>query len=287
MAFSKISGWELPAVLDELLRNYNIHISIAELGPKVRGFVYECAQGQRHIIVADWLTLGEKRAFVWHELLQVLYDFPERSYFVNLDRGQNSADHISIVKEEVPMAKDLISELPGKLGKAFRDNVDTSTEQVVVSLCPAKGLLTLGAAIVVTDKRVLLIKAGAVTGKGLFAGSAKSFYFPDISSVDLRVGLTGGHLQISAAGTAEHRDTKFMAMIEAENSITFTVQYKDAMKQVASIIRERMTKAKAQSEVAASSYSLAGELAQLAQLLASGALTQDQFEAAKQRLLGL
>lgn len=180
------------------------------------------------------------------------------------------------------MATDLISELPGKLGKAFRDNVDTSTEQVVVSLCPS-----LGQGIVVTEKRVLIIKAGNVTGKGFFAGSAKSFYFPNISSIDLRVGLTGGHLQISAAGTTEHRDAKHMDMVQAENSITFWGQYKDVMKQVASIIRERMAGAKSQSGPIASPSSLAAELAQLAKLLESGALTQGQFEAAKKRLLGL
>lgn len=181
---------------------------------------------------------------------------------------------------------ELVKPLPGKLGRALRDNVRDPSEKILVSLNPA-----MGEGIVVTDRRVLIIKAGAYTGKGLFAASSKSFYFPDISSVDLRIGPLGGHLQISTAGTREDREIAYASMSMAENAVTFNANGKDIMRQVADLIRSKVAEAKAPRFAIPAAQeqkqSIADELAKLAELHKSGILTDAEYEAAKKKLLGV
>lgn len=184
------------------------------------------------------------------------------------------------------MGKDkasLISDLPGKLGKAFSDNIG-SQEEVLVKLSPSSG-----EAIVVTSRRVLIIKAGNVTGAGFFGARAKSFSFQDIASVDLRVGVMGGHIQIAAAGTVEHAEGGIMNMVAAENAITFASGYKDTMRTVADLIRQKVEEAKrpAPAVAATSTVDLTAELERLGGLHAKGFITDVEFTAAKKKLLGL
>lgn len=189
---------------------------------------------------------------------------------------ENVKKHIiKRVKEEVQM--ELVTKLKGKLGKAFADTI-TDEERVDVCIQPS----AQGEAIAVTDKRVIIIKAGKISGAGYFGANAKSFYYNQITSVDLRIGMTGGHLQLSAAGTTEVKDKGFMSMIEAENAITFTGKHKEHMKVITEMIRSRLGKTETSS---ASNTSTADELKKLADLKEQGILSDEEFEAAKKRLL--
>lgn len=131
----------------------------------------------------------------------------------------------------------------------------------------------------VTDKRVMIIKAGTIAGAGLFGARAKSFYYDQITSVDLRIGIAGGHLQVTAAGSSEIKDKGFTAMIEAENAITFVAKHKEHMKAIADMIRSRIGKSSTDS------MSVAEELKKLAELKAQGILNEEEFDAAKKKLL--
>jgi hypothetical protein len=85
VASSKVPNGDLLAALDELLRSYNIYTTIADLGPAVYGFVYECSQGHRHIVLADWLEPAARRRIFWHEMRHIIRDFPRFPYMVGLD----------------------------------------------------------------------------------------------------------------------------------------------------------------------------------------------------------
>lgn len=177
----------------------------------------------------------------------------------------------------------LISELKGKLQKAFENDISEG-EEIIVKLHPS----AQGEAIVVTERRVIIIKAGLIAGAGAFGARSKSFYFNQITSVDLRIGITGGHLQLTVAGSVESKDSSFSKMIEAENAITFTGQYKEIMKKVAEIIREKIhTVHTTTVQVATTSDKAAfiQELKELAELKQQGILTEEEFQSAKAKLL--
>ncbi len=167
--------------------------------------------------------------------------------------------------------------LKGKLGKAYEDNV-LDDERIDVRLQPS----AQGEAIVVTDKRVMIIKAGTITGAGLFGASVKSFSYNQITSVDLRIGILGGHMQLTVAGSIERQDRGFSDMFRAENAITFTANYKERMKAVAEIIRSKINQPTADLS---DKGDLVRQLRELAELRSQGILNDEEFEAAKKKLL--
>jgi hypothetical protein len=175
----------------------------------------------------------------------------------------------------------LVSPLPGKLQRGLGDNL-YSSESIEVCLNP-----DTGQAIVVTDRRVLIIKAGGYwTRAGWFAARTKSFPFAEISSVDLRVGPLGGHLKISVAGTPQAPDVNIVAydMMKTENAVTFNFGYKETMKIVAGIIRSKVEAAHGSASVG-STRDLAAQLTDLTRLRGAGVLTEAEFAQAKARLL--
>lgn len=173
----------------------------------------------------------------------------------------------------------LVRPLPGKIRRCLEDNLNPN-EKVEVSLNPA-----MGEGIVVTESRVIFIKAGLTTGSGVLGARAKSFPFTQISSVDLRVSFAGGHLQVSAPGTSEVKDRSLMDMPKAENAVTFTVNYKGIMKEVAEIIRAKASAAQSLKGLASSPRDLASQLAEIARLKEQGILTDEEFAQAKSKLL--
>lgn len=171
------------------------------------------------------------------------------------------------------------SGLKGKLQKALDDNIRPG-EEIVISLNP-----NVGEGLVVTDSRVMILKAGTTVGAGVFGARCKSFRFGDISSVDLRIGVFGGHLQITVAGSAEVKDLGFMDMPKAENAVTFGQTYKSEMKEIAAHINEQVEATRSRAATPSAPVSIADELRKLADLKMAGALSEEEFSAAKRRLI--
>lgn len=71
---------------DEMLKAHNIYTSIAALGPKVWGFVYQCTKGHYHIVAADWLGQQERVLLFMHEAWHILNDFPKTDYVIGLNQ---------------------------------------------------------------------------------------------------------------------------------------------------------------------------------------------------------
>ena len=181
----------------------------------------------------------------------------------------------------IPIPVGLVETLTGKLEKAFSDNIATS-EKVDVKLQPQ-----VGQCIVVTDKKVMIIKAGLVGGAGFFGANCKSFYFNQITSVDLRLSLMGGHIQFTVAGSVDIKGKGLLDMPNSENAVVFTMDYKERMKYVANLIRERVHSSRNKSHINqnTSGTSLADQINELAKLKQQGILSEEEFQIAKRKLL--
>ena len=177
------------------------------------------------------------------------------------------------------MSDVMVEELKGKLEKAFQENI-AEGETVDVKL-----QLHAGEGIAVTNKGVMIIKAGMVSAAGFFGASCKTFYYNQITSVDLRLGVMGGHIQLTVAGSTDIKGKGFLDMGKAENAATFTMDYKDRMKKVAELIRERVQLSQTQGTTPQQTKSVAEQIKELADLKQQGILSEEEFDQAKKKLL--
>ncbi len=177
----------------------------------------------------------------------------------------------------------LHEKLTGKILQAFNDNVP-GDERIDVMLQPLPGQ-----ALVVTDKRVIIIKSGFGSTGGAFGASLKSFQFEHITSVDLRVSLLGGHIQITVPGSRELSSTESIQMAQSENALTFSTPHKAVMPVVASMIRERINTSRIvsgqQDTEPVLQPNIGDELQRLVDMVQQGFLTRDEFEIAKKKIL--
>lgn len=188
---------------------------------------------------------------------------------------------ISDEEDEIKNRIELVEILKGKLEKAFNDNI-TTKEKIDVKL-----QVQAGQSIVVTDQRVMIIKAGMVGGAGFFGANCKSFYFNQITSVDLRMSILGGHIQLTVAGSIDIKGKDILDMGQAENAATFTADYKERMKYVADLIRERVRSSQSPPHItnSISGTSLVDQINELAKLKQQGILSEEEFQIAKRKLL--
>ena len=176
---------------------------------------------------------------------------------------------------------ELVQPLPGNLGKGLRDNVE---EDEIVE---AAARTSAGEAIAVTDRRVLIIKAGFVTGAGLFGARTRSIPYSRIVAVDLRLGPLGGHLRIDTTGLPRPSDLTSFKLNNDENTVSFGIPRKPYMKRVAAIITSKVRDAHTVTVEASTepSRDLGARLTELARIRDEGVLTEAEFEQAKARLL--
>ncbi len=188
---------------------------------------------------------------------------------------------ISDEEDEIRNRMELVEILKGKIEKAFNDNI-TAEENVDVKLQPQSGQ-----GIIVTDKRVMIIKAGMTGGAGFFGANCKSFYFNQITSVDLRLSVLGGHIQFTVAGSVDIKGKGLLDMPQSENAVIFSSDYKERMKYVANLIRERVQASQNQSNIKqnTSGASLVDQINDLAKLKEQGILSEEELQTAKRKLL--
>lgn len=143
------------------------------------------------------------------------------------------------------------------------------------------------------DRCIISITSGlkaAFWGAGALNGD-KEFYYSDITSVQFKnLGHTTGYLQFEYPGA--HSGNNF----NSENSFIFsatigTAKYrklKEEMPRICDDIRKRVNEAKnAKTGTTAVALSPADELKKYKDLLDSGIITQEEFDAKKKQLLGL
>jgi hypothetical protein len=181
--------------------------------------------------------------------------------------------------EPAPAAPEpLVEPLPGNLRKGLERNLQDG-EAVAAS-----ARTSAGEAIVVTDRRVLVIKAGLITGAGLFGARTRSIPYSRIVAVDLRLAPMGGHLKIATMGLQQLPDATSFKLNNDENTVSFGHSRKEYMRRVAALIVDRV-RASQPPAAPPPSGDLAGQLTALAGIRDRGLLTDAEFEQAKARLL--
>lgn len=157
---------------------------------------------------------------------------------------------------------------------------------------------TQGSALVATDQRVIIIKSGAALGQLFGGGSTASYYYPQITSVDIHRQVMSGYVEITGGGVA---GAKKYATAKDLNSASNTYVYSKIggleakTQQVVSVIREQMALAHAPRPAVAPAAPVAQvnqpaldipeQIQKLASLRDAGILSADEFEAKKAELL--
>ncbi len=136
-----------------------------------------------------------------------------------------------------------------------------------------------------------IIKTNVTVGS-LLSGNAtdgeKVIYYCDVIGVQFRMtGMTLGYLQLETASSSMNNksDNHFN-----ENSFTFNSNLDHEIEKVAKYIRGKVNELKQQKNspmVISSTVSNADELKKFKELLDSGVITQEEFDAKKKQLLGL
>lgn len=178
----------------------------------------------------------------------------------------------------------LIEEVKGGLKKALDSNIDPSEEiKVCLNGDP-------GECLVVTDKRVMIIKAGYSSG-AMFGQKVKSYPFNQITSVEYSCGLISGRIQITVPGSVEQTQRRneniFSASFDArqaENVVNFGSAKKEQFKQAAAIIRQMCNSSNNQSATK-TEPDIIEQIKKLAELKEAGILTEEEFNTKKAELL--
>jgi hypothetical protein len=125
---------------------------------------------------------------------------------------------------------------------------------------------TISGALVATSERLVF------SGSGLLQQDSRSFPWPQVSSLDLAQGMLLAHITVTAATSVAR----------------FMVGKTDDTKAFVATAQELMVKSRAAAAqpAPAAGSSTADELAKLAGLRDQGILTDEEFSAAKARLLG-
>jgi hypothetical protein len=149
----------------------------------------------------------------------------------------------------------------------------------------------IGQSIVALDDRLIVAKAGFMAG-ATFGGRATSFNYSDITGIQVNTGLMKGTIEIHTPGLGATKASDYWSTDKNEdpfklpNTIPIAKanlgQYQPRLDELRALVAAARTP---RNEASASSTDLAGQLAQLKQLLDAGALSSEEFDAAKKRLL--
>jgi len=173
--------------------------------------------------------------------------------------------------------------LGGRVKKALEQN-KKSNEKVLFCL---KG--SGGQAIVALDKRLLVIKAGFMAG-ATFGCRVASFYYKDITSVEVNTGLVNGVIEICTPSNQGNKEKDFWAMDrdrdpwKVSNCIPITKSdlkhYQPYIEKIQNFIDDAK-----HGKSNSNSSDVASQIEKLHNLYKSGALTKKEFGDAKKKLI--
>jgi hypothetical protein len=143
-----------------------------------------------------------------------------------------------------------------------------------------------GQALVVTDRRVLIIKTGMLAGQA-FGGRAFHFDYRTIASVEVRVGMVGGVFEVAGGGVQGTGRWVWAdgdgGAARAPNCVPIVRRDLPRFQQAAALIRERI--AEVNHPVRLPPPDRFEQLHRLATLRDQGILSPSEFEAQKARIL--
>ncbi|MFD1407233.1 SHOCT domain-containing protein [Kroppenstedtia eburnea] len=120
---------------------------------------------------------------------------------------------------------------------------------------------------------------------------AKEIYIKNITSIQLKTpGLTAGYIEFSFAGGTETRTGGALAATKNENAMIFSAKHKNDFIKAKELIEQYQMELESHSLPASSistNPTTAEQIRELAKLRDDGIITPAEFEASKQKLLGL
>ncbi len=143
--------------------------------------------------------------------------------------------------------------------------------------------------LVATDRRAIIIKAGAAATGQWFGKKNASFGYNQITSVDVHTGAMDGYVEISAGGVQNRNLGRTAQLVKADNICPFNKWGEGDFRKVVEAIRYHLYARPGQAGRAApaapTAPSIPQQIAELAQLRDAGALSDAEFEAKKSELL--
>jgi hypothetical protein len=174
--------------------------------------------------------------------------------------------------------------LPPKVQKALPEHVvdDEEPDYAIVG--------DFGQALVGFADRVLIIKPGWRAGSA-FGARVTGFPYREIVAVEVNTGMVKGVLELVTAGHEGGRTKDYWSgdpdrdPMKVSNCLPVGKKSLRGQQPALDTLRERVKEAHGPPAAAAKGPDLAEQLAQLAQLRNQGALSEDEFARAKERLL--
>ena len=145
--------------------------------------------------------------------------------------------------------------------------------------------------IYVYEDYIVISHRGVLNALAMGIKGDKTLYFSDITSVQFKKpGLSAGYIQFSIPGGNESKGGVFSAMSD-ENTVAISqnaqiYQIEEIVEYINKKIREVKSNSGASTTVV-NQISSADELKKFKELLDSGVITQEEFDAKKKQLLGL
>ncbi|MDQ0275745.1 hypothetical protein QO003_000048 [Arthrobacter silviterrae] len=149
-----------------------------------------------------------------------------------------------------------------------------------------------GQAIVLTDRRLYILKWGFQTGQ-TFGGKCTGFDYKNLTSVEMKKHAVTRMVVVNSASNQNNNRLSYWAdrgkgnnAIEADNVVTFSAKADTQFQQLVNLARENITNAhQSPAGAPASGIDVASQLEKLASLMDRGLLTEEEFATQKIRLL--
>lgn len=174
----------------------------------------------------------------------------------------------------------------GRLRPAVREYLRENLQEGETICALVEG--DVGQAIVGTERRLFVVKPGIVAGAARGV-EATAWSYRNLVGIQLHKGVTGGSVIVQAPGQKGHKATAWgggrKSTYKAPNAIPVAKgQWEKARPQVARL--QHLLDDAQKEDSASSGDDLAGQLKGLAGLHSAGALTDEEFEAGKRKLIG-
>ena len=147
----------------------------------------------------------------------------------------------------------------------------------------------VGDTLLVYDDKVVITHKGILNFFAMGIKGDKTLYYSDITSVQYKKpGFTAGYIQFSLPGGRESTGGVFAATND-ENTITLsnTAEVISTAEKVVEYINDKLRDIKSGRSGATSPLSAADEVKKFKDLLDTGVISQEEFDAKKKQLLGL
>lgn len=164
-----------------------------------------------------------------------------------------------------------------------------AADEPIEALAVGKG----GAILVATDRRAVIVKAGAAATGQFFGRKVGSYGYGQISAVNVQAGALDGYVEIVAGGVnLIHNPGRYAQLVSADNICPFARKVEGEFRAVVECIQRHLYGAGSggagTSAIAAHivpSQDIPTQIAALARLRDAGVLNAAEFEAKKAELL--